>query len=390
MIERLTPEPALTRSSHGDSANLNHTGSGKKPITTVGLTKPVTTRSIAKPPTPTKAAEPVLSRTFDPWNSSATGHQRAENRLGGSTGWRNSRNSKLMTQYASRGTGGQRISDSVGAGSQDYDQESQQLVRPEARLRARHSVLSMLAKPGSMKVAEREFVASAAHRSVLPVAGTARSASSYASSPLLQSALRPVGSRDLRSQDVDMASPYPMTAEDRLAAARKAEDEESEARRADGSDRPGLFSGVVVYVNGNTHPHVSDHRLKQLLAEHGGRMSMHLGRRKVTHVILGRPTASSLFGGGGGGAGGGLAGGKLQREIQKVGGCAVKYVGVEWVLESIKAGKRLPEARFANLKVAPKSQQSVYGLCPKVVPAAPEKGLTNDDFEPPPSAQRPP
>lgn len=32
------------------------------------------------------------------------------------------------------------------------------------------------------------------------------------------------------------------------------------------------------------------------------------------------------------------------------------------VLESIKAGKRLPEARFANLKVASKGQQSVYGL----------------------------
>lgn len=31
------------------------------------------------------------------------------------------------------------------------------------------------------------------------------------------------------------------------------------------------------------------------------------------------------------------------------------------VLESIKAGKRLPEGRFANLKVASKGQQSVYG-----------------------------
>ena len=31
------------------------------------------------------------------------------------------------------------------------------------------------------------------------------------------------------------------------------------------------------------------------------------------------------------------------------------------VLESLKAGKRLPEARFATLKVAPKGQASVYG-----------------------------
>jgi hypothetical protein len=32
------------------------------------------------------------------------------------------------------------------------------------------------------------------------------------------------------------------------------------------------------------------------------------------------------------------------------------------VLESLKAGIRLPEARFANLKLAAKGQHSVYGL----------------------------
>lgn len=35
------------------------------------------------------------------------------------------------------------------------------------------------------------------------------------------------------------------------------------------------------------------------------------------------------------------------------------------VLESIKAGKRLPEARFANLSIAAKGQKSVYGLLQK-------------------------
>lgn len=35
------------------------------------------------------------------------------------------------------------------------------------------------------------------------------------------------------------------------------------------------------------------------------------------------------------------------------------------VLESIKAGKRLPEARFANLSIAAKGQKSVYGMFPK-------------------------
>lgn len=32
------------------------------------------------------------------------------------------------------------------------------------------------------------------------------------------------------------------------------------------------------------------------------------------------------------------------------------------VLESIKAGKRLPEARFSNMSIAPKGQNSVYGI----------------------------
>lgn len=38
------------------------------------------------------------------------------------------------------------------------------------------------------------------------------------------------------------------------------------------------------------------------------------------------------------------------------------------VLESIKAGKRLPEARFANLKIAAKGQQSVLSVFSKNKP----------------------
>ena len=113
-----------------------------------------------------------------------------------------------------------------------------------------------------------------------------------------------------------------MTAEERLAVRRRAEDEAREAKA--GERKRGIFEGVVVYVNGSTHPLVSDHKLKHLLAEHGARTAIHLARRQVTHVILGRPAS------GGAGAGGGLAGGKLEREIRRVGGCGVKYVGVEW------------------------------------------------------------
>ncbi|KAK6204233.1 hypothetical protein LQW54_008352 [Pestalotiopsis sp. IQ-011] len=282
-----------------------------------------------KPDIP-KAATPKFGSSFDPWNSSSTGHQRAENRLGGSTGWRESRSAKLQSQFKSDASGGKRMSDAVGAGSQDWDPGLKAIVPPELRSRAKSSVMDMLARPGTMK----QSLSSASWSSHLGQ-----------------------GRGDL-------------TAEEALPRRRKAEEE---SRQDDKDQARNIFDGVVVYVNGSTHPIISDHKLKHVLAENGARMSIHLGRRQVTHVILGRPA------GGGGGAGGGLAGGKLQKEIQKVGGAAVKFVGVEWIMESIKAGKRLPETRFSNLKLAAKSQQSVFGMASK------SAGSTNPYHQPPAS-----
>lgn len=87
----------------------------------------------------------------------------------------------------------------------------------------------------------------------------------------------------------------------------------------EGQTKKGIFDGLTVYVNGSTHPLISDHKLKRVLLENGASMAMHLGRRRVTHVVLGRP-----------GAGGGLAGGKMDKEIRRGGGGGIKYVGVEW------------------------------------------------------------
>ncbi|KAI1808139.1 hypothetical protein F4811DRAFT_337552 [Daldinia bambusicola] len=286
----------------------------------------------------TKAAEPRYGMAFDSWNSSATGHQRAENHLGRSTGWRQSRNLKLTSQFRGGPGGGSRVSDAVGAGSKDWDPKLKALVTPELRSRARCSVRDMLAKPGIMATS----MASSSTPTPTPTASTlaAPDADSTSSIP---------NDRDCSGS----GSGSGPTAEEKLTAQRKAEDEAREARKAQPKK---IFDGVVVYINGSTHPLISDHKLKHILAEHGGRTSINLGRKQVTHVILGRPA------GGPRGAGGGLAGGKLQKEIQKVGGCGMKFVGAEWVLESIKAGKRLPEARFSNLKMASKGQQSVYGL----------------------------
>jgi hypothetical protein len=233
------------------------------------------------PPKPSlpPAAQPVLGRRFDPWNSVSTGHQRAD--TSGPQGWRDSRTLKLNSQLRAGNAGGRRLWDTAGAGAADSTRET-----------AAATATDMLRRPGIKQQ---------------PAAAAAQGSSSPYPVPLL-----------------DAARPH----DEQLAEQRRAEDDAASARREEGSRERQqgrrIFDGVVVYVNGSTHPLVSDHRLKQVLAEHGGRVSIHLGRRQVTHVVLGRPTGAA------GGAGGGLAGGKLEKEIRRVRGCAVQFVGVEW------------------------------------------------------------
>jgi hypothetical protein len=97
-------------------------------------------------------AEPKFGAYFDAWNSSSTGHQRAENRLGGSTGWRQSRASKLSYQFKSGKTGGPRISDQVGAGSENWDEKAKALIPKDVRERAKISVEDMLTGKSKSKV----------------------------------------------------------------------------------------------------------------------------------------------------------------------------------------------------------------------------------------------
>ncbi|KAK3945841.1 hypothetical protein QBC46DRAFT_424659 [Diplogelasinospora grovesii] len=252
-----------------------------------------------------KAAEPRYSNNFDPWISVAAGHQRAESR--GPQGWRESRGMKLRSQFAASvlSGGGPRISDTVGMGSDNYDHKHKVLIPKEVKARAMNSVADMLRNPGTMKPTSSS---TATTENLLP---------------------------------------------------EKEGQENPNQNEGGGRPRKKIFDGLCIYINGSTFPHISDHKLKHVLTEHGARVSMHLGRRQVTHVILGKPAAAA---GGYGGAGGGLMGGKLDREIKRVRGCAVKYVSVEWVMESIKAGKRLPESRFAELKIAPRNQKSVLGV----------------------------
>lgn len=262
------------------------------------------------PPKPTlpKAAEPKYGRNFDPWNSVALGHQRAETR--GPQGWRDNRTWKLQNQLAGGHSGGDRLSDRVGAGSEDYDEQRQVLIPKEVRARANSSVMDMLRKPGTMNQGSN-------------------GSSSSSSRPASRS---PEKQPSKAENEAGGAYDSQATAGEKPTASTQQQEGEGvdTSAKAEGQASTGtstsskIFDGLVIYVNGSTHPHISDHKLKHLLAQNGARMSIHLGRRQVTHVILGKPSGPN------GGAGGGLAGGKLEKEIRRVGGCGVKYVGVEW------------------------------------------------------------
>ncbi|KAL8710859.1 MAG: hypothetical protein Q9220_004662 [cf. Caloplaca sp. 1 TL-2023] len=273
------------------------------------------------------AAEP-RRKIFDPWNSSSTGHQRADNNLSGSTSWRTSRTTKLASQFKAGASGGKRLYDTVGAGSEHFGKDGRkdngtwEKGAPGLRERGWQDVRGLLnqsakdEKPGGDVDLQRE----------------------------------PVKRRKL-SQDQASEKADDNVAETRSPSAREDEPSTIPATKK-------IFDGLCIFINGSTAPMIGDHRLKQLLAENGARISIALGRRSVTHVILGTPNGAAR----GNGAGGGLAATKIQKEIQRVGGKGVKYVGVEWVLESLKAGKRLPETRFSNLTLAAKGQKSVYGM----------------------------
>lgn len=269
--------------------------------------------SSSKPNLPA-AAKPHFGNNFDPWNSSGTGHQRPEQNHGSTTGWRESRSRKLNSQFAAPGTGGDRLSDTWGAGAQDWDPKLGLNVRAHQGgelLGEGRNVADMLMRPGAMR--ERLSL-----------------------SPRKQQS----GSLTSKSIATDKGEETAALVGEHAAKNGENKAATQEAHGSVAGRKGGIFDGVVVYVNGSTYPLVSDHRLKQILVENGGNMALQLGRRKVTHVIVGRPAAgrssarggkaSAGVGGVGGGAGGGLAGGKLDKEIRRIGGRGVKFVGAEW------------------------------------------------------------
>lgn len=264
---------------------------------------------MAPPPSHPSAAPPAAptlpTRTiFDPWNSSATGHQRAEHRLAGSTSWRTSRTRKLASQFKAGAGGGKRLYDTVGAGSEFAGQTGRN-GRGGWEKDAK-----ALREPGWQDLRG------------LQEKSKGSTAAVAAAGPKTAEGTKTRGKRK-REDEQDIKRKERCAGLEEKAAARlepRAAAAESEERRKK------IFAGVKIYINGSTAPLVGDHRLKQILAEHGAEVCVALARKSVTHVILGTPNSGT----GQRGAGGGLAAGKIQKEIERVRGKGIKYVGVEW------------------------------------------------------------
>ena len=248
-----------------------------------GSTAPPSTCAMSKSALRDGPGPPPSKSLYDPWNSSSTGHQRAENRLSGSTSWRQSRSYKLSHQFrdtSGEGGAGHRA-DLVGAGSEHFGRDGRKengsWEKGASGLRE-HGCLDIKASFASVKRKHDE----------VSVADEKRQRPSSIG-----------GNQDVsRSKETTTPAWQP------------------NSQNAESSKPKRLFAGINIYVNGSTFPMVSDHRLKQLLTQHGGNISVALGRKTVSHVIVGERGA--------------LAASKMEKEILRHSGKGVKYVSARW------------------------------------------------------------
>ena len=397
------------------------------------------------PPLP-KAPPANRSRVFDPWNSSSTGHQRADNNLSGSTSWRVSRTKKLHAQLAagfSSGGGkeGEGLYDTVGAGSKewgvdgrlengDWDDSNIMGARNKRGIGREWGDLEGWMRGGKVRrlngpdVEEEEICKGVWDRKAEEVEerGEKRdydvkedetitenedtlplSQFSHPSPPYSDAEVKhdiPPSMGEQKTEDVttrpsqkmkrkwkrsefiqtdeadwvdgippsgqrspplsSSTSPSPSPELDNVPTSSPSKNIPPPQEE---TPLPQIFQGLTIFISGSTYRLISDHELKYELTSHGAKISLGLARKLVTHVIIGR--ANDITSGGKEGAGGGLAAGKIQKEVKLIGGKGIKYVGVEWVLESIKVGQRLPEGKFAEVSTAPAGVRSVMGMFEK-------------------------
>ena len=304
-------------STNQKCTNANNVSSAATPSISPSTTEKSTAKSVGSS-THLRPASPKR-KLFDSWNSTGTGHQRAENRLASSTAWRDSRNAKLAAQFrggvSERGV--ERVADTVGAGSVAFGRDGRKvnggLERGASGLRmgGQKSLVEIWGKGKGIGI-EKEM-GEKKENDVVTV--TECIVNDDDIEPGEQDSHNVVYHHHQSNQDNHISTVTTPSSSKRHTP-------------TSSSNTPPpkqIFSDLCFYINGSTAPLVSDHKLKHLLAERGARLSIALGRKTVTHVVLGNPNNRC-----GAGAGGGLAGGKIQKEISRIRAKGVKFVGVEW------------------------------------------------------------
>lgn len=282
---------------------------------------------------------------FDPWNSSSTGHQRSENPCSG-TAWREARNQKLATQFGKK-TG--------GAGPEqdgEWKWVKPEEMEEEMRKAEKNKDIRFFFGAKKMRTGEDQNDGMKAGRGLSRGTAGVGGPDTYHNKILAEG----IAKSGCKNGEIDIVQQVHIPESDvsgkgdcpdkRVGQSKQSAGSvysadtitqnfdtfippSSQLAQSSSSKNKGIFNNLTIYINGSTFPLISDHKLKNVLAENGANISIHLARRSVTHVILGRPNSRSE-GMAVAGAGGGLAARKLQREIQRVGGKGVKYVGVEW------------------------------------------------------------
>lgn len=276
---------------------------------------------------------------FDPWNSASTGHQRGESNPG--TAWQRTREAKLAQQlrtgdctinpfayddaqenFYEKGEwewdwGGDAKGGRGGSGGRSRP-PGRAGVGPDSKQRDIRSMMKIRktgGSGGSLRL-DRKAV------NVLSLP-----ASTQIPGPVHTPASTPNEKHPEESEARMDQTPGAVGGNDSAASLNhKSVPEQPQVKCSnDGGVESTMFRGATIYINGQTAPLISDHKLKGLLVAHGATLSLSLSRR-VTHVIIGKPN----LGPGRGGAGGGLAAGKIQKEIQRGGWRGMRIVGVEW------------------------------------------------------------
>lgn len=239
-------------------------------------------------PQPHPQPHPQDHQIFDPWNSSASGHQRADGpSFSHTTAWRRTRTDKLARQFT---FGDCRVDDKGRGNTGEWtwikdDADAAANAGADAKRHGCQDIRDFMAVTKKRKISDGDRGVHKVKR--IP-------ASTSTSTSTCTSAHEPV-SQPAQQQQQQQHTGTPQQ----------------------------ILTGTTIYINGSTMPLISDHKLKHLLVAHGAKLSLALARSSVTHVIIGRPATEK-------GAGGGLAATKLQKEIDKCGRGHIKVVGVEW------------------------------------------------------------